>query len=355
VHSAFLYDLAPNTEYYFEIYYNNAVQGSGKYLTLPSSKLERNILIASGGDVGTSHNAFNMTNVMSNYPLDVVLIGGDLGYDNGMRSCYYSVDLFIKMFENLNKQVGRVVPMMVSVGNHDVGFNAFQGTKIDISQNLYFTYFPQHSKTDADGNLVPQVADLPDRLSYVYHTLGNTVHLSLDSGYLLGYDGIQTDFIHEVSKAYPNLVKMANFHVPMYPTCFDPDYDDIRTLTDSRKYWGPLFEQYKFASIFENHVHLYKATFPIKDGAPNPDGDGVMYFGDGNWGISTNSCWEYGPDGNSTYGGEGHLQAYSNERHVWLINITSDTLSHYAVNQTGDIFDQKYDLIVSNYLPNDEN
>ena len=348
LHSAFLHNLTANKLYYFEVYFNDKMQRNGTYQTLPTNALERNLTIAVGGDAGTSSNTREMTAVLGAFPLDAIVVGGDVAYDNGMRSCYYSFDLFLRMFESVNQKIGRVVPMIFSVGNHDVGFNAFQNTKIDISQNLFFTYFPQQSKVDTAGNMLSLVPELSERTSYNYHRIGNTLHFSLDSGYILPHHGVQTDFIQSVSKSFPNYVKMANFHVPMYPACFDATHDDIRTMEDPASYWSPLFDQHKFASVFEHHVHMYKKTYPVLDGAPNPGGEGVVYFGDGNWGISPNECLQYGP----SYNQSGILEVVSDITHVWIVNITQDTLSHYAVNKSGQIFDQVYNFTVSNYISN---
>jgi len=348
VHSVYLGDLEPNTEYYFEIYFNNKMQRSGTYRTLPTEKLERDVLIAAGGDAGTTSDARAMTSVLGNYSLDAILVGGDMAYDNGMRSCYYSIDLFLNMFERINQQASRIIPLMFAIGNHDIGFNAFQDGPVDTAENLYYIYFPQESRVGNDGNLVNQVPELKDRKSYYYHKLGNTVHLSLDSGYILKYDGVQQEFITNISESHPNFVKMANFHVPMYPTCFDARYDDPRTIDESVKYWAPLFEKHKFASVFENHVHLYKKSFPIADGVAVEDGQGVVYFGDGNWGIHPNYCYRNGPNGNKT----GLLESFSDVTHVWLINVTKDTISHYAVNKTNQVFDGYYNLTVMNYIKN---
>jgi len=321
------------------------MQRNGTYLTLPSEKMERNILLAAGGDVGTDEQAQVMTARLGDYPIDAILVAGDLAYDNGMRSCYYSHDLFIGMFETLNTKMNRIIPLMFSVGNHDLGFSAFQETKIDITQNIYYTFYPQHSKTAADGTILPQVPDLSERLSYYYHTLGNSVHLTLDTGYMVGYEGVQEEFIKDISKKFIDRTKMANYHVPMHPTCFTPIINNPQVLVDSKKYWAPLFEQYKFASVFENHVHLYKKTFPIAGDVAVKEGEGVVYFGDGNWGISPNECVGAKGAFNST----GLLEAYGHENHVWLVNITQDTIHHFAINSTGQIFDQVYNMTRSNY------
>jgi len=346
MHSAYLNNLLPNTTYSFEIYYDGKMQRNGTYLTLPNQELQRDITLATGGDAGTAAKAKNMTNALIYYKPDAIMVGGDLAYDNGMRSCYYSWDLFIWMFESVNEKMGRVIPLMFSIGNHDLGFNAMQDVEVDITQNLYYIFFPQESKKSPDGTLLAQVPDLGERLSYNYHTLGNTIHFSLDSGYMKKYDGEQVDFMSNVISKNSDKVKVANFHVPMYPVCYDDDHDKS-TVEASKKYWAPIFEKFKFASVFENHKHLYKKSFPMKDGKVQKPGEGVEYFGDGNWGININPCWKAGPaNGNNT----GALEAYSSVNHVWIMQISKEKLTYFAVNKTGKIFDKKYSQDVSNYL-----
>lgn len=48
------------------------------------------------------------------------MIGGDVAYDDAMSTCYYSWDTFLSMFDNLNNKLGRLIPMITAVGNHDV-------------------------------------------------------------------------------------------------------------------------------------------------------------------------------------------------------------------------------------------
>lgn len=342
VHSAVLTGLEPNTTYYFEIYYNKKMQRNGTYLTLPSHKMERHLLIAAGGDAGTKLHSHKMTAALGeHHSPDAILVGGDLAYDNGIPACYYSLDLFLGMFEKLNEKFGRVIPLFFSVGNHDLGFNAFQDAKIDISKNLYYTYFPQQTKS-SDRTKVPEIHK---RTSYYYHTLGNTVHLSLDSGYMVKYDGIQEHFIKNISETYIDHVKMANYHVPMHPACFPNSNEDRRVMTEPAKYWAPLFEKYKFASVFENHVHLYKKTFPIANGKVQPEGKGVVYFGDGNWGVNPSHCLK-GGNWNIT----GFMEVYSNENHIWMIQISKRFINHYAINRHGKVFDKVYKMNISNYI-----
>lgn len=76
----------------------------------------------------------------------------------------------------------RVIPLMLSVGNHDLGVNAFSKHKHveDNTRPVFKHYFPQN--TDKDG----KIPALKDRPSIFTHRLGNDVlFLSLDTGYEL--------------------------------------------------------------------------------------------------------------------------------------------------------------------------
>jgi len=343
MHSAYFTGLDPNTKYYFEVSFNGKVQRNGTYWTLPTKDMERNLIIASGGDVGTSLTARKMTDTLSKYQLDAIMVGGDLSYDNGMRSCYYSWDLFINMFEGVNEKLGRIVPIILAVGNHDIGFNALQDAKVNIAENIYSTYFPQQSKIDQNGNALAQVPDLHERTSNYYHTLGNTIQVILDSGYMLHYDQ-QVDFLNDIMQKYPNHVRMANFHVPMYPACLSAAA--IKTSTASRAAWASLLEDNKFVAVFENHVHLYKKTVPIHQDKKVPVEQGVTYFGDGNWGITPSACnIKHGGTANAT----GLIEASSNMNHVWIIEMNKTDYAFFAINKTNQIFDKKYYIPVPNY------
>ena len=76
----------------------------------------------------------------------IILIGGDVSYDNGHIHCYYSNDLFLNIFEERFAYMGRVVPFILSVGNHDVGYSDYANYNITVCNErgpLYFTLFPQ--------------------------------------------------------------------------------------------------------------------------------------------------------------------------------------------------------------------
>jgi 3D (Asp-Asp-Asp) domain-containing protein len=67
------------------------------YRTLPNNSASL-LKLAVGGDVGMTAQGVAMTNHLIAYDPDVILLGGDLVYDNAIRNCYYSWDNFYSMF-----------------------------------------------------------------------------------------------------------------------------------------------------------------------------------------------------------------------------------------------------------------
>ena len=52
------------------------------------------------------------------------MVGGDVAYENAMRSCYRCWDLWLADWEErMVTPQGYTVPMVVNVGNHDAGTN----------------------------------------------------------------------------------------------------------------------------------------------------------------------------------------------------------------------------------------
>jgi predicted MPP superfamily phosphohydrolase len=72
-----------------------------------------------------------MTSYLRDFNPDIIILGGDTVYDNGLRSCYYSWDNFYSMFEPVYDSLGRLVPLVMSIGNHDVGFDALDPVTIE--------------------------------------------------------------------------------------------------------------------------------------------------------------------------------------------------------------------------------
>lgn len=67
------------------------------YRTLPDLNAT-NLKMVVGGDVGLTDSSDLIANFMISYDPDVILLGGDIAYDDGMRTCYHSWDNFYDIF-----------------------------------------------------------------------------------------------------------------------------------------------------------------------------------------------------------------------------------------------------------------
>lgn len=54
----------------------------------------------------------------------MIILGGDNAYDDAMRTCFYSWDDLYDMLDTLNVKLNRMVPLILTIGNHDVGYDA---------------------------------------------------------------------------------------------------------------------------------------------------------------------------------------------------------------------------------------
>lgn len=50
-------------------------------------------------------------------------MGGDIAYDDNMPACAYTWDYFLGMYGKLTTTLGYLMPIVSTVGNHDVGLN----------------------------------------------------------------------------------------------------------------------------------------------------------------------------------------------------------------------------------------
>ena len=85
-------------------------------------------------------------------------------------------------------------------------------------------------------------------------------------------------------KMYPEKIKFVNYHVPMYSGCKNIEVDP-QTYVYGLFHWIPYFDKYSVMNVFENHVHSFKRTKPIKSSIPAENG--TVYLGDGAFGAIT--------------------------------------------------------------------
>lgn len=85
-------------------------------------------------------------------------------------------------------------------------------------------------------------------------------------------------------KQNPKKLKFVNYHVPMYSGCKDFDIDP-QTFVYGLFHWIPYFDKYRVMAVYENHVHSFKRTKPLRGSIPAENG--TVYMGDGAFGAIT--------------------------------------------------------------------
>jgi len=219
VHTALLKELEAHTVYYYQVVYDNQAYYNSTYRTLPKEGAHEPVLMVLGGDVGSSDIGVSVTASLEKVGVpDILVVGGDAAYDDGLQACYYSWDLYLDGFEHFNQVVNRTIPFIISVGNHDIGFNSMSKATVDENElPLYYIFIPQHYKIDEKtGKYLMEVPAIDERKTVFYHLVGNTLQLSLDSGYVAEYED-QNKWMKELLPQYPTFAKFANYHVPIYP------------------------------------------------------------------------------------------------------------------------------------------
>lgn len=96
-----------------------------------------------------------------------------------------------------------------------------------------------------------------------------------------------------------------------------------------REHFVPLFERYGVKLAFENHDHTFKRTKKIRNGRVHPDG--IVYIGDGSWGVSTRSA----DDKHQRW----WLEKVSDDHHFWNITLFPKSRTFEAFNEQGALLD----------------
>lgn len=143
------------------------------------------------GDSGYTDASYDLAKMVVTLNPDVFFVGGDIAYDDNIPACAYTWDYFLGMYGKITSTLGYLMPLVLTVGNHDVGLNELPGINITISNHgpAYFLYFPQHYDQTADGKILKQIPPLQRRRTVFDYSFSNVNYVCLDSGYLHGFDG----------------------------------------------------------------------------------------------------------------------------------------------------------------------
>jgi acid phosphatase type 7 len=262
VHTTELVDLKPDTTYDLRL---DSYEESFLFRTLPD-ELWRPVRFAVAGDAYLYLRLFKkMNKQIAKSDPDFVVVGGDIAYTVGLsrKAAFKRWQTFFQQWkEQMVAPDGRLIPLVPILGNHDVK-RAREGRPAD---DFLFEFFA-----------------LPREKTFRTLDCGDYLSLFLlDSGHWNAIEGEQTAWLKEALEeraAIPH--KIAAYHLAAYPSVYD--YMD-KNPVKLRTHWSPLFEEAHIDAVFEHHNHAFKRTYPMKAGKIDPKG--IVYLGDGSWGIS---------------------------------------------------------------------
>lgn len=288
LHRLELSRLDPNQTYYFII--GNEKFGFSeekKFSLIPNT--EKTLHFVQGGDWEVSDEAIGITRQAALQNPMAALIGGDYPCWASNISDYKKWDAWLDMYcENMLSPEGKLIPMILAIGNHEVEQN-FNSSLKKIP--FFLELFPQD----------------PQGKTYFSRRLGaHTVLFVLDSGHAANHEGEQTKWLEnemEQSKEIP--IKLAMYHIPIYPSvrfsskdlAYHAFYQLLSIRGDGdvamrmfsplsekgKNFWLPVFDKYHLTAAFEHHDHALKRTFPLFKDSIHPKGS--VYLGDGGWGC----------------------------------------------------------------------
>ncbi len=315
-HHAELHDLLPGTTYFFMVENDGAFSDEYHFITAPED-LE-SIRLLAGGDSrlgGEKPRYAGRTPHIERQRLKTLI--GELveehpdiyafvhGADYGTTADWRHLYWYFEDLQLATTAEGRILPMIISMGNHDTEFGFFENFYLgdEINGRTAFNYF------------------------YSTHIGAEISLVTLNTEISLG--GMQ---YHWLKEELPKLRAnnrwlLVNYHKPAFPAVKAPD--DYR-FARVREYWVPLFDQHRPDLVIESDGHCLKRTLPILNGQIDPEG--IVYIGEGGLGAPLRE-----PDMTRWFmqGGFG-----AKEYHVWMIDITYDQMHLSAIGMDGTVMDE---------------
>ncbi len=291
------------------------IKGGYKFRTMPAA-LARPVRFVVGGDMMHSRQMADAMNRRAGaLDPDFAVFGGDLAYANGVDATRW-IDWFQSWTLHGRGKGGRLIPMVVGIGNHEVR----SGSKMRAPEDAPY----YHGFFALPGGRSNFAIDFGRYLSLV----------ALDSGHMQPVAGAQTKWLEETLGARAGQQYLFPFyHYPAYGTAKSSKgampYENARAV-EIRNHWVPLFERYGISAAFEHDHHNYKRTHPLLQHRRD-DVRGIVYLGDGAWGVNTRTV-----PTNAWY-----LAHAEPRRHLFHVTLHPEgRVSVAAVDADGLIFDR---------------
>lgn len=317
LHRVELSGLRPDTVYLFNFGEDSRVY---RFRTLPTDA-ERPLTFIAGGDVRHSWAMMERTSreALRHNPAFLAW-GGDLAYADGRPENFHRWhDFFTVIRNSLITTEGRVVPVIAGIGNHEVAGG-------------YHHAHPDYRQDDESrARIAPFFYELfafPGQPGYAVLDVGDYMSwILLDTGHTNPIEGAQTAWLAAVLEARRNVPHVFPlYHVPAFPSFRSASG---RESTLVREHFVPLFESGPVRVAFENHDHAYKRTHPIRDG--EVAADGVVYLGDGAWGVNTREA--------ASPGERWYLAETESVRHFMVGTVHRNAQRFRAFDEHGHLID----------------
>lgn len=288
-----------------------------KFRTMPKD-LSQPVRFITGGDVYHDLKWLNPMNALA-ARLDpaFIVFGGDLAYSHGgtdEEKITRWFDYFASWKTNAIAPDGRLIPMLVTLGNHEVKDSYRQPNEKAAS---FYTLFSS-----------------PGPQGYTALDFGKYLSLFLlDSDHTHTIAGEQTEWLGKnlsARRKVPHVFPV--YHTPAYPSFREDTGTQAREV---RAHWCPLFDKYGVKLVFENHDHCFKRTFPIRAGKVHAKG--TTYLGDGAWGVEVRK-----PDPKKP---KWYIEKSIPVRHLYLVTLHPEARHVLAINESGEIFDEVYQRV----------
>jgi len=322
IHHVELQGLNPDTEYIFTIGSKGPARAENylKFRTLPKL-MPSNFRFVTGGDMMHDRKKVDAMNQRA-AELNpwFALLGGDLAYANADKKNVSNWEDWLEswMLNCVRKSDGGLIPMVVAIGNHEVAGGTGKKPK---DAKYFYSLFP-----------------MPAKRSFYALDIGNYLSLILlDSDLTERIDGEQAIWLEKsLSQRFGKVpFVFACYHKPAYGTAKPPsgtkDSSKDPLAQKIIKYWCPLFDKYNVTAVFENDHHTYKRTHPLRGNRIDRD-RGVVYLGDGCWGVDTRDV----PKPGEVW----YLAKAESKRHLICVTIRNGKSDYVAYEANGKVIDR---------------
>ncbi len=277
IHRVELTNLMPATKYRFRV---PGVERPYKFRTMPDN-VNKPIRFATGGDTHVGEEFRKTNRLVAQYDPEFVLWGGDLAYANGdPRQIERWYDWFDGIMESLITPTNRMIPVLVTIGNHEVfKYERLERSGADLTEPMR-----KWGLEDRSARFFYNIFAMPGSKGWGVLDFNDYMSIFLlDSNYGIG----TTNPGEPQTKWLKNALAERRNKPHLFPVYHAPAYPSVRSMEKKahprvRNNWAPLFQKNRVRVAFENHDHTYKRTYPMRDGEIHATG--VVYIGDGAWG-----------------------------------------------------------------------